>query len=207
MATRKNQKGKLSGLNADGTPNAHWRKFKARLDAYEDTQVQNWADEHVLAHIIRRYKDLFGIEFALSYCGAPSKCREIYCVRRALLALGTDDKVIAKKYVDWVFDTIIIPHNITVSSIAYFFTDALIRGFKQEFRKTSKLTRATRLPENYLSIAASLSINVNTYGDLAFAKQAIDDNPKSQAMQVYCKLFDALKSVGFDEKILSVVEG
>lgn len=207
MATRKNQKGKLSGLNADGTPNAHWRKFKGRLDAYDDLPVQNWTDENVLAHILRRYKDFFGIEFALSYCGAPSKCREIYCVRRALLALGTDDKVLAKKYVDWVFDTIIIPHNITVSSMAYFFTDALIRGFKQELRKTSKLTRATKLPENYLSIAASLSINVITYGDLAFAKQAIDDNPKSPSMQVYLKLFEALRSLGFDDKILSSVEG
>jgi len=206
MAARKTVK-KPSGIKDDGLPNAYWRRFKERLDAYADTPTSDWKEEHFLGHIIKRYKDMMGVDFALSYSGPPTKCKEIYCIRRMLLALGTEDGNTIKKYIDFVFDTIIIPQKGTISSIAYFFTATFVMKFKQALRKQNRITRATELPDDVLSVAQNLSLDVKTYGDLAFAKIAIDDDPENKDLEVYFRLFMELKQVGFDESVLSSLEG
>jgi hypothetical protein len=203
---RKRKKGQLSGLKADGTPNAYWRRFKERLATYDQTPVDQWKDEQVLAHILRRYKDYTGIDFSLSHSGAPTKCQEMYCVRRMRIALGTEEGAILKQYVDWVFDNIIQPQNIDITSIAFFFTGKFVWKFKAELRKNSRITRSTELPPHYQAIAHELSANVTTYGELAFAKLAVDADPNNQAYSKYVNLFDKLKEVGFDDHILTNLE-
>jgi hypothetical protein len=198
-------KGKLSGLKQDGRPNAYWRKFKERLDSYSDLPVEEWKDDQILGHILKRYKDQMGIDFALSFSGPPTKCKEIYCLRRTILALGTEDPVSIKTYIDWMFDSIIIPNKVTISSIAYFFTTTFILKFKQESRKKSRITRATFLPEEYKTIISNLELDVSTYGDLAFAKVAIQDDPGNSAYDVYGKMFTELKTIGFDESVLNAI--
>lgn len=206
MATRKKQKGKLSGLNADGSPNAYWRRFKERLDTYSDTPVKDWKAEQILGHILKRYKDQMGIEFALSYSGPPTKCKEIYCTKRMILALGTEDGQTAKNYVDWVFDSVIIPGKVSISSVAYFFTPSFIFRFKADRRRKLKISRTTELPPDIRSVVEELSLDVKTYGDLAFAKVAIDDDPDNEELSVYFRLFMDLKQKGFDESVLSTLE-
>jgi len=207
MAARKKTKGKISGLKADGKPNAYWRRFKERLDNYADIPVKDWNEEHVLGHILKRYKDQVGMEFSLSYSGPPSKCKEIYCVRRMINFLGAEDGETLKKYIDWVFDTIIIPSNTTISSIAYFFTTNFVLKFKQQMRSESKITRTKKLPENIINLAVGLELDVETYGDLAFAKVAIENDPKNEDLEVYFRLFTELKEIGFDETVLNSLEG
>ena len=207
MATRKRVKGKLSGLKADGTPNAHWEKFINRLNTYSDTPLQDWKTEHLLGHILKRHRDYLQMDFALSYSGPPTKCREIYCLQRAILALGIEDPKIIKQYIDWVFDTAIIPGKVILSSIAYFFTPNLIFSFKSELKKKNRITRATELPEDIKNVVSNLSLDVKTYGDLAFAKVAIEDDPKNTDLDIYFRLFLDLKEAGFDDSILQVLEG
>jgi hypothetical protein len=199
------QAGKLSGLKHDGRPNAYWRKFKERLDSYSDIPVVNWKEDQFLGHILKRYKDQMGIDFSLSFSGPPTKCKEIYCLRRMILALGTEDSTSIKNYIDWMFDCIIIPQKVTISSIAYFFTTAFILKFKKESRKNNRITRATILPEKYKVIVSNLELDVNTYGDLAFAKVAIQDDPNNNVYDVYGKLFTELKTIGFDESVLNII--
>ncbi len=206
MAPRKKQQGQLSGLNTDGTPNAYWRRFKERLEAYEGTAISDWKDEHMLGHILKRYKEVMDVDFALSYSGPPTKCKEIYCIRRTILALGADDGPTVKQYIDWVFDTKIIPQKTTISSIAFFFTTNLVLTFKKEMRRQNRVTRATELPEEYKSVATSLSLDVKTYGDLAFAKVALEDDPNNEDLSVYSTLFSKLREVGFDDFVLTSLE-
>lgn len=206
MATRKKQAGKLSGLNADGTPNAYWRRFKERLEAYDETPVAEWKDEHMLGHILKRYREVMDVDFSLSYSGPPTKCKEIYCTRRMILALGADDGPTVKQYIDWVFDTKIVPQKTTISSIAYFFTTNLVLTFKKEMRKLGRITRATELPENYQNIAVGLELDVKTYGDLAFAKVALEDDPDNEDLTIYVTLFNELRSAGFDESTLKSLD-
>jgi hypothetical protein len=207
MATRKKQQGKLSGLTADGTPNAYWRRFKERLEAYEDTPVADWKEEHMLGHILKRYKDVMEVDFALSYSGPPTKCKEIYCIRRTILALGADDGPTVKQYIDWVFDTKILPQKMTISSIAFFFTTNLVLTFKKEMRRQNRVSRASELPEAYRNVVAALSLDVKTYGDLAFAKVALEDDPNNEDLKAYSDLFGKLKENGFDESVLKSLEG
>jgi hypothetical protein len=198
---------KLSGLKEDGTPNAYWRKFKERLSSYQDIPVKDWKEEQALAHILKRYKDYMGVEFSLSYGGPPTKCKEIYCTRRMILALGTEDGPTIKQYIDWLFNSVVIPGKVNISSPAFFFTDNLICKFKQEFRKVAKITRATELPEDIRQIAESLSVSVGTYGDLAMIKLIQEDDPENDLAEVYSAFFTKLVEEGFDEDILSNLDG
>jgi hypothetical protein len=207
MATRKKQQGKLSGLTVDGTPNAYWRRFKERLEAYEEVPVKDWKEEQMLGHIIKRYKDVMEVDFALSYSGPPTKCKEIYCLRRTILALGADDGPTVKQYIDWVFDTKIIPQKMTISSIAFFFTTNLVLTFKKDMRKQNRISRATELPKEYSDIAIAFELDVKTYGDLAFAKVALEDDPNNEDLSVYSNLFGKLREIGFDDIVLGSIEG
>jgi hypothetical protein len=206
MATRKNTKVKLSGLKLNGKPNVHWKKFKERLDSYSQTPPSDWTDEHALAHILKRYKDNSGgVEYALSYSRPPTKCKEIYCVQRMIMSLGTSDGLIIKKYIDWVFDTFIVSKNVEVTSIAFFFTDHFIFKFKSLLRKESKITRVTELPKKYLDKANELGLSISTYGELAFANQAIQNDPDNEDYINYKKFFEYIESEGFNIGVLSEV--
>jgi hypothetical protein len=196
----KKEKGKLSGLKTDGTPNTYWRKFKERLEVYDNIPVSNWKDENFLGHILRRYKEVPGIvtDFALSYSGPPTKCKEIYCIRRMALTLGTEDPECIKAYLDWVFDNIIIPGKVIISSVAYFFTNSFIISFKKDYRKDNVITRASKIPDNCFNIIQQSGLELSTYGDLAFAKLAIEQDPANEDYIPYIKLFEQLKNNGLD---------
>lgn len=200
---------KIKGLNKDGTISLPWRKFKSRLDFYADDQIDNWNEYNFLGHILKRYKDYMGIEFTLSYSGAPSKCSEMYCVKRMILALAAPNNQTVKDYIDFVFDTYVIPSKVTITSMAYFFTTNFIFDFKKKFRKDSVITRSTELPEKYKDIIDGLKVasGIDTYGDLAFVKLSIKEFPSSGDAKKYENMFDELKSVGFDDSILERMDG
>jgi hypothetical protein len=190
---------KISGLKNDGSPNAHWINFKKRLDNYEQIPVSNWGAESFLAHIIRRYKDYYKQEYSLSHSGPPTKCKEMYCIGRMLIQLGSREAEFVKKYIDWVFDNIIIPQNMNIESIALFFTPSFVSKFRNDIRKQDKISRSTKLPDNYSVVLENLNLtDISTYGDLAFAKRVIDANPDNEEYGVYVRMFEDLSSVGFD---------
>jgi len=208
MAERKVTKvRKIKGLKEDGTISLPWKKFKSRLDFYADTPVAEWDEYHFLGHILKRYKDYMGAEYSLSYSGAPSKCGEMYCVKRMLLALGVSEKQVVAEYIDFVYDKYIIPGKVSVTSIAYFFTTNFIFEFKKRFRKESKITRSTQLSPEYKGVISNLNLDVCTYGDLAFARVALENDPNSTDLEVYVRMFDELKKIGFDDSVLGRLDG
>lgn len=198
---------KIKGIKEDGTISGPWKKFKTRLDSYSNSPVQDWDEYNFLGHILKRYKDYMGSEFPLSYCGAPSKCGEMYCVKRMVLALGVSDKQSVVDYINFVYDNYIIPGKVSVSSLAYFFTTNFIFEFKKKFRKQVVITRATQLPSSYKNVITELNLDVCTYGDLAFAKLAIDNDPTNNDLDVYSKMFCELKNIGFDDSVLGRLDG
>lgn len=202
----KREKGKLSGLKADGKPNAYWRKFIQRLSDHDSLPVEEWKEEQFLGYIVKRYKDVENVDFTFSFSGSPSRCKEIYCIRRMLSILNIDDSTKVKQYIDWVYDENIIPKKYSITSIGFFFTTNLILRFKQEMRKRNKITRATELPNNIQTLVKNLSLDVKTYGDLAFAKIAIEDDPNNEDLQIFSNLFFELKNQGFDNNILNNLE-
>jgi hypothetical protein len=198
--------GRPRGIKIDGCPNAYWRRFKQRLDNYDSADPETWTNEHILGHILKRYRDFYGVDFTLSYSGAPSKCTEMYCVKRMMVALGDEDGFLAKQYIDWVFDKAIQPKDTNIRSIGFFFTGSLIYRFKTAYRKLTKITRSTQLPPQYESLAVGLELTVSTYGDLAFAKMAMENDPENDEYTPYFNLFTKLKEAGFDTGLLDNLE-
>ena len=192
---------KMSGLNKYGEPNAAWKKFKDKLDNYSVIPVEQWKEEQILGHIIKKYKDFYKCEYSLSYNKAPSKSTEMYCIRRMIASVGNDDPIVIKKYIDFIFDDIIIPKNITVKSLSFFFTYSFIFEFKSKLRKMDKISRSTPLPDQYLTICNDLQLPIHTYGDLAFAKLASESDQEE-----YTLLFDQLQKLGFDSSKLDRLE-
>lgn len=195
---------KPSGLKSDGTPNAYWRKFKERLDSYDSEAPSSWKAEDALAHILRRYRDYTGSDFSLSYSGPPTKCKEMFCVRRMIAHLGTEDGNTIKNYIDWIYDKVIIDKNMDVESMAFFFHSSFISKFKAENRKKNKITRATLLSPRLAEAVQSFGLELSTYGDLAFAKMALDNDPEDN--EEYKPLFVKLDEIGFNEGILDRLE-
>lgn len=196
---------KPSGLKNDGTPNVAWRKFQERLAAYSSKPVSEWKYEEILAHIFKRYSDVFGMNYSLSFSGAPTKCSEIYCVKRMVSFLSGENinPTMAKDFVDWTFDSVIIPKKVQVESLAFFFSVGLVKEFKAKFKKASTITRSTQLPKDFENIINDLGIDgVYTYGELAFVKKALNNNPDNAAYKPYHILLTMLGDKGLDLKVL-----
>lgn len=198
---------KPSGIKNDGTPNVPWNKFQKRLSVYNLASIQDWKPEHFLGHILKRYIDVYGINYSLSYSGPPSKCSEIYCIKRMMSFLGGEnpDPLMVKEYIDWTYDSIIIPKKMQVESLALFFSSKLIREFKSKYKKSKKITRSTTIPPQYQDFIHGLGYDdISTYGDLAFIKMALDQSQDYN--QDYRNLFIELTSRGFDTGQLEYLE-
>lgn len=194
---------KPSGLKNDGTPNKSWLKFADRIKTYNCVAVEKWEPEEILGYLLDRYNKHYQIEFSLSYSGPPSKCSEIYCVKRIMTTVGSEKGTIIKQYIDWVFDTIIIPQKTKITSLAFFFTANLCNKFKSVYHKSNKITSSSQLPVEYTEAASKLNLSVSTYGDLAFVKLALDNSGGNDDYKEYSILFQELSNMGFDLNVLN----
>lgn len=187
----------------DALPNKHWVKFFDKLQEIEDPslKVNKWKDYHVLAYICRRFKEVYQREFAITVKGAPSKSPDMYMVRCIMGSLGTTNMKTIKSFIDWVFDEKIIPSHIKIRKLSFFNSPGLINEFYFTLEEKNKITRATPLPSEYVSMASSLGISINTYGELAFISSALKAHGEA-GRESYSKLFMHLKSLGFEEHLL-----
>src|SRR6266404_6885184 len=181
-----------------------WVKFFNRFKEIDDPIFKNkihlWKDVHILAYICKRFKELYGKEFSITQKGAPSKCVDLFFIRKMIATLNTQDMVVVKEYVDWMYNKKIIPENKKIRTFAYFMTAGFCNEFHFERSENEIIKRSSDLPENYKDIAKSLNISVSTYGDLAFIKMAADrtndlNNPNVQYLK-------NLENVGFKLSVL-----
>lgn len=195
---------KPSGLKKDGTPNLYWKRFKDRTAQFRDLPVEEWSFDQVLGHMFNRYSEHYQIDFAFSYSGPPTKSPEMYCIRRISETLGTANTAILKEFIDWVFDTHIIPKNKEIISLAYFWNKGLCNQFRATFRNRHKLTKSTPIPIEFKEVADRFGLNVSTYGDLAFAKMALDSSPTDYPE--YVEFFKYINQLGFNKALLDKLE-
>ena len=173
-----------------------WQKFFNKFREIDELSVSQWKPIHMLAHIDRRFREHYNKNFAYSCKGAPSRCTEIYLIKRICAMLSTTNMRIVKEYVDWVFDQKIIPQKKKIRTLAYFGTAVFANEFYIYRAECNKITRSTDLPEQYKRIVDEMSLPVTTNGDLAFALAAKGNNEE------YRVLFDRLYCIGFYDNIL-----
>lgn len=199
---------KPSGLKKDGTPNSSWLAFIKRMDLFQSLPIDQWTQDQVLGYLLSLYEKQYGFKWSLSYSGAPTKCSEIYCLQRTYNNLGTASHAMVKQYIDWVFETKIAPQKLSVKSLGFFFTKKICEEFKLNASKITKITKSKELPVNYIDKAGEFGLTLNTYGDLAFAKMALDqvsdDIPEEYVP--YKNLFDWLTRTGFKQELLERLE-
>lgn len=212
MAETKQRKKRKIGINNNGTLSKPWQKFFDKMDAitHDSVPVHKWDDFHVLAYVCKRFREHFGHSFSFSLAGPPSKCPELFCVKRMRFMLfsnsGMNPKAM-KDYVDWIFEKKVIEKKQPLISMGYFITPGVCNEFKSHYASQNKIKRSTPFPNQYLSIAESLGISkdmVCTYGDVAFVKMAIEQDPKGRV--TYSEFLRHIESFGFDAKILERLE-
>lgn len=180
-----------------------WQKFLAKFSEIDSLPTSEWKEVHLLAHICKRYEEFSGCKFALTYRGAPSKCVEIYMVKKIMAMLGTTSARKVRAYIDWVYDVKVQPKKIKFRTLGFFTTPGFANEFEAFRVKECRVTKTTELPIEYRQVAEMLELEVTTYGDLAFIKMACDAAPESKAREPYRKLLDHLSVIGLDTSILT----
>lgn len=179
-----------------------WQKFLIKCKECEKLSVDKWNEYQALGYFLKRFEDHFKRQFALSYKNAPSKCSEFYMMKRTIVMLNTKDFSMVKDYIDWLFDKKIIPNKMQIRSMAIAATPSFANEFLYRQSKINKVTKSMMLPESYKKKAEELNIPVSTYGDLAFAKMAMDRSPDNKAYDKYYELFNNLIEIGFKPSML-----
>lgn len=180
-----------------------WQKFLAKFNDIDTIPVSEWKEVHLLGYFCRRYEKCFAKKFALSFRGAPSKCNEIYMIKKTMAMLNTIDPNVVHDYIDWVFDVKIIPGRINIRSIGFLTTPGFGNEFNTYRAKKMKVSKFTELPSKYQQVVDALNLPVATYGDLAFVKMSLDQNPESDSKAPYKTLFRNLISLGFELETLN----
>ncbi|HVI43050.1 MAG TPA: hypothetical protein VM577_20780 [Anaerovoracaceae bacterium] len=180
-----------------------WRNFFDKFAEIDQLKNSKWKEIHQLAYICRRYEQYYGRKFSFSLKNAPSKCPEIVLVKKMCAMLGTTNARTIREYIDWIFDEKIIPKDMKIRSLAFFMTPGLGNEFFIKRVEKNKIDKTTELPNEYKEVVDSLGLPVSTYGDLAFAKCALEEAPNSESRAPYRQLFDKLAAMGFDSMVLN----
>jgi hypothetical protein len=180
-----------------------WQKFFAKFNEIDDLKNSQWKEVHVLAYICRRYEQMYGKKFSFSFRGSPSKCAEIYMVKKIMAMLNTTNMRTIRNYIDWIFDHKIKPGNLKIRTLGFFTTPGFGNEFSLFAQEQTKIAKSTTLPKEYQEAATALDLQVATYGDLAFIKMAIDQAPECESRQPYRNLFQNLIAIGFEPAVLA----
>lgn len=179
-----------------------WQRFFKKFAECETLPHSEWKPLHLVAHFAEAYHNHYGKNFSFSVKGAPSKCTEIYMIKRVMAMLGTTNQKIVAEYITWVFENKLKGTSKKIRSLGFLANNQFCNEFHLARTEAAKIKRSTTLPEDYLKIATNLDVPVMTFGDLAFAKQAIDMDPDNEEIECYRNLFHELYKIGFEFEML-----
>jgi hypothetical protein len=186
-----------------------WHTFFGKFKDIEDLKPAQWKQVHLLAHIDKRFRDHYNKNFSYVYNKTPSKCTEMFMVKRMCAMLSTTDMSIAKDYIDWVFDKKIIPQKKKIRTLAFFCVAGLGNEYYMYKRQESEITRDKPLPESYKKVASNctlpVDVSIETYGHLAFMLMAYKGS-RGESKQQYELFFNKLRDLGFKEDIIKGIK-
>lgn len=178
-------------------PNKKYETFFLKAKELDLLKVKDWKLQHVLFYFVDKYKKQYNTDYKFKFNNpAPSKCFEVFQIKRLSLNLSSDPEIL-KNYIDWVFINKIIKLNKRITSISYLTNEDNMKEFKLELLTGSSLDRNSILPNNVKILFSNFSIE--TYGDLAFLKN-------SELSQELNMLFSKLEDCDFDINILDKIK-
>jgi len=179
-----------------------WETFFKKLSMWKDLPIEDWKEYQVLGYLISKLEKYLERKFAFALSGQPSKCPEMFFIKKIIYSLDTKDTEIIKDYIDWVFENKIIPSKVKLRSIGYFHNSSFANQYLDQAKKSKQVTRTTPLPIEYKTIVDFFKAPAETFGDLAFVKKVIESNPDDDDSINFKKMFANLTSIGFKEDFL-----
>lgn len=180
-----------------------WQKFFDRLKDHQNLKPAYWNEAHLLGYLTFRFHQHYQVPFAFSFQGSPSKCTEMVLIKKMCAMLGTSNPLKIKAFIDWCFDTQIIPKKLKIRTLAYFMTQGLGNQFQFAWNEKNTISKTTELPKDYLEVIVQLDLPVQTYGDLAFVCRSLEENPEDESRLPYRQLLTQLQALGFDPEQLN----
>lgn len=172
-----------------------WVKFFAKFSEIETLDIKDWSHIHILGYFDKKFKEAFNKNYSYSFRGAPSKCTEIFFVKKIFASLNTNKASLVKDYIDWIFDCKIKNGSVKIRSISFFVTQGFGNEFLDHYRKVNKPTRSKEIPQEFKNVVDEFGFKINTFGDLAFAKMMLTSNNNQK--EKYQEFFDRLVILGF----------
>jgi len=204
---KKIKKPRKMGVNKTGELSAWWVKFFERLRGFDALEVSKWADQEILGYLCSKYEKLYGHSFSFSLKGSPSRCDEMFAIKKIKIVLNNDNPKFIKDYIDWVFEKKLEGKQIRIVSMKYFMTPGLCNEFKHHHIRKNKISRATQLPDDIAkALAEENHSEIVTYGDLAFIKMAVESSPDADEMKEYKDLLNLVERHCLDLKILNTLD-
>lgn len=184
---------------------AAWKKFYDKQKEFETLPLENWKEKHLLCYTLDRFQQVFNRQYILSFKTAPSKCTELILIRKifGVFSASSSSPQTVKNYIDWVFDKKLIPKNTQIRSFAIFLNSTVLNEYAEYLNKKNQINRATELPQEYKQVAETLNLPVFTFGDLAFVKLSIEQDPDNIEKAPYKQLLQTLTVMGFETKLLN----
>lgn len=130
---------------------------------------KEWTPLHILAYIMKKYKERFNTDYKLSYSNVPSKCYEYSLSSRLKMILNKND---IKDYIDWFYEN--YNSKTKFRSVGALTKVELVARFEEEKIQKAKITMYTKLPDEISSILQAIPdlSYVSTYGELYFIYKA-----------------------------------
>lgn len=187
-------------------PNTQYQKLFDKFKEIETIKVEDWNTNHILGYFCNKYKQHYKTDYKFKFnTSAPSKCFEVFQVKRLANFISSDPKVL-KNYIDWIFDFKIKQAKRKITSISFLTNEFSVNEFKVKLLSGKlpqinllKIDRTVELPKNVFDILNSKGFSAKTYGDFAFLKSAFGTNS-----QAFNSAIDEIVKAGFD---VSVLEG
>lgn len=185
------------------TPNVYYEKFFAKFGEIKTLEPSKWKSVHLIAHFCSKYETLYQVKYTFKFNKSPSKCYEVIQLNRAAAMLNTEDPVVLKDYIDWIFANKIGTAQRRITVIGFIATQAFADEYKRTMKRAETPTRAAILPVKYAEVLDAHKIqNCATYGGLAFMWMAHQADPDAK----YENLFQDLAGLGLNPAIFETMK-
>lgn len=185
-------------------PNDRYQKFFNKFKEIDTLPIADWKYQHLLGYFCRKYKEAYGTDYQWKFNHqSPSKCYEVWQYNVLCSKLSSNPSIL-RDYIDWAFLNIVSKAKKKLTSISFMTKDEVVNDYKLNVllasQQNTTINRATPIPPNYQEAwKMGSSMNIQTYGDLAFIAQM---KPLPDDVRLGLQ---KMEEIGFDQAVLERV--
>jgi len=201
----KDNDNELTGGELSDIPNDKYKKFFIKFEEIKTLPVQNWKPVHLLGFFISKFQETFGAPYQFKFNSpSPSKCFEVFHIKKLGSVLSSKPNTL-KEYINWIFEEKVGIDGKKFRSISFLTNEDIVKEYKLKMMSKSKIDRTTLLPNQIKECFAKFP-DINTYGDLAFYRQALLNSSDMDTVRQWLVALDKATDNGLDVEILRTIK-